>query len=264
VDASTEVILILDEVNATFDQVNFGRDGIVKFLTENHGNLTHPTTLGFFAESGLQLQTQPSVDGNAMAAAIQQQAQGLRILGRAEQERLKRSQDAIDDLIARERNKPGRKLVVWVSPGWPLLSQRRDDLIPKQQQEVFNSVVKLNTELRLAQITLYSADPLRGGGGGERTVFYQNFTKGLAKPNGAEFGDLGLQVLAEQTGGRAIFGSDAMAKMIDECVQEIEGTYSLAIMPAPGEGKVQFHGVEVRVEKQGLKVRSRDGYYTFP
>lgn len=80
VDASTEVIFILDEVNASYEKVIYARQGIEKYLQQNNGQLDHPVSVGLFTDSGLQLQTQPSVDGNALAAALEQQGQTYRAI----------------------------------------------------------------------------------------------------------------------------------------------------------------------------------------
>ena len=270
VDASTEVIVVLDEVNAPFNRVTYAREGIESFLRENGGNLVHPVALAFFSENGLQVQTKPAVDGNAIADALRAQGQSFRMLDRGTgfygaEERLKKSMDALDSLIVQERGKPGRKMVIWVSPGWPLLSGLRDSLSEQQQQRVFGSVVGLTTALEQARMTLYSVDSLGAEGvGTNRTSFYQNFTKGLTKPGDAQTGDLGLQVLAEQTGGRAIFGNDAIASSLDHCVGDLDVFYTLVIGAAPTEKANDFHGVEVKVGTAGVKVRTRDGYYAKP
>jgi hypothetical protein len=54
---------------------------------------------------------------------------------------------------------PGRKLLVWISPGWPYLVSGMDrELASKRQkQELFNSIVALSDGLRRARITLYDS-----------------------------------------------------------------------------------------------------------
>jgi VWFA-related protein len=270
VDAGTEIILILDEVNTTFQKVSYAQDGIKKFLTQNHGELSHPVSLAFFTDSGLQVQTQPSVDGNALAAALDQQEHGLRNIGSTAgfygaEDRLRLSMDALESLIAQEQRKPARKMVIWVSPGWPLLSGARSTLSPAQAQHAFDSVVRLSTSLRQARMTLYSIDPLGvAGAGSERTTFYENFTKGLIDPKHAELGDLGLQVLATQTGGRVIFGNDSIVNSIDHCTADLDAFYILSIDPAPAERPNEYHSLEIKLEPKGLTGRTRTGYYAQP
>ncbi len=61
-----------------------------------------------------------------------------------------------------EREKPGRKIVLWVSPGWPPLvglENERDAKLRQLQEEVFGNVVEVSTQLRQGQITVFSLDP---------------------------------------------------------------------------------------------------------
>lgn len=269
VDDSTVIILVLDEVNTPFEQVTYGRDQIERFLKQNQGTLAHPVSLAFLSDSGLKMQTQPSVDGGALVAALAKEGQAFRIVERDTQfglsQRLQISQDGLDSLIIREEAQPGRKMVIWISPGWPLLSGPNIDLLASQQKRIFQSVVGLSAALAQARITMYSIDPLgEVGVGGERSSFYKNFTKGLMKPDGADLGDLGLQVLATQTGGRAIFGDDTIQSSLNRCVADLEAFYTFSIQKDVSKQPNQFHSIEVKMTPPGLKARTRNGYYAQP
>jgi VWFA-related protein len=270
IDAGAEIFLIVDEVNTTYEKVSYGLAGVKNFLAENNGALTHPVSLGFFSDSGLQVQTQPSVDGKALIAALDQQERGFRTIGRGQgfygaQDRLRLSIDALESFITQQKDKPGRKMVIWISPGWPLLSGPRVSLSESQEQHTFDSVVRLSTDLRQARITLYSIDPLGvAGAGGTRTSFYENFTKGLTDPKHADLGDLGLQVLATQTGGRVIFGNDTIVNSIDHCTADLNAYYTLSIEAAPAERANEYHGLEVKLGPPKLTARTRTGYYAQP
>jgi len=268
VDASTEIILVIDEVNEAYDKVIYARQGVKNFLRQNNGELTHPVALAFLTESGLNVQTQPSVDGNAIADAIDKQTQAWRMHGEGTgfygaEDRLKMSKDALDPLIGQEKSQPGRKMVIWISAGWPLFNGTVENLSPKQQQQVLDSVVGLSTALREARITFYSVDPL-GADVGERTTYYQNFIKPLYSPAQAEMADLGLQVLVAQTGGRAIFGNDTILNSINHCVADLNAFYTVFLEAAPADHPDQFHELTIKLAPQGLKARTRNGYYAQP
>ena len=268
VDASTEIIFIFDEANTTYDRVVYAREGIENYLKQNNGQLGHPVSLGLFTDSGLQLQTQPSINGSDLAAALEQQGRSYRAVASGavggDFQRLQLSLNALKTLVTQEQSKPGRKMVIWVSPGWPLISGPRETLTSKQEQQVYDTVVGLSSDLRQARITLYSVDSLGAAGTGERSVFYENFTKGLTKPDNAAFGDLGLPVLVTQTGGRAIFGNDSIANSINHFVADLGAFYTLTVEAASADHPNQFHELTVKVATPGLKVRTRNGYYTQP
>jgi VWFA-related protein len=269
VDASTNVIIILDQVNTPFEKVTFARQGIQQFLQQNGGRLNHPVTLGFFTEQGLQLQTQPSIDGNALSAAIDKQQQSFRLLESGAQfggaQRLTLSLDALDSLIATEKTRPARKLVLWVSPGWALLAGGRNVLTAGQQQQTLKTAIQLSTGLRQARITLYGIDPLGLAGVGTGAArYYEDFLKPLTDPNQAAIADLSLQVLATQSGGRVLFGNDLIQNYLNRAVDDLSAFYTLTIDPAPSTQPHQFHTLTLQLPNPNLKPLTRNGYYSQP
>ena len=269
VDASTAVILILDEVNATYAEVIDARHWMEKFLKQNGGQLQHPVVLGILTDDGLQLQSQPAVDGDALADALEKQGQAYRTVEQGtmfgESTRLRISQDALGVLIERERKQPGRKMVIWVGPGWPLLSGPSVALTSEQEQRVYHSAIRFSTGLREARITLYSIDTMGPFEGGTmRTTYYENFTKGLTKADGAMLGDLSLQVMDVQSGGTAIFGGETIQGSLNYCVRDLKAFYTISIEGGGLKGDNMYHTLEVRMKPAGLKARTRTGYYAQP
>ncbi len=172
---------------------------------------------------------------------------------------------AITQLAQFEATKPGRKIVIWISPGWPILSGPRIDLTPKQQQGIFSSVVGLSASLRRAGITLYSIDPLGTADSGSLQVtFYEEFLKGVIKPQNVQIGNLALQVLAVQSGGLALHGNNSIVAGLDRCIADTNAFYVLTIEAAPGEHPNEYHDLQVRTATPGLTARTRTGYYAQP
>jgi hypothetical protein len=185
------------------------RPQIEKFLRAHDGHLAYPTSLAVVTDTGTQVQPDFSTDGNALSASLEKYEVGLRVIRRSAgfygaEDRLQISLQALSSLISRESQQPGRKIILWVSPGWPLLSGPRVQLGSKQDQQLFAEIVNLSTQLRQNRITLYSVDPLGAGEGVMRANYYKDFLKGVQKPSQVEIGDLGLQVLAVQSGGQAL------------------------------------------------------------
>ncbi len=164
-DPPVEVILLVDEVNTTISKVAFDLEEIEKFLRRNGGKLARPVSTVIFSDSGIMIGDTSSRDGNAVIADLKQKKTGLRTIGRAQGfygagERLQLSINSLEQLADYEAPRPGRKLVVWISPGWPLLSGPEVMLSSKQQQTLLNSIVAVSDRLRKARISLYDVDPL--------------------------------------------------------------------------------------------------------
>jgi VWFA-related protein len=265
-----EVILVVDAVNTSFITVSYERSEIVRFLGQNGGKLAQPVSIIFFKDTNTEMQRAPSRDGNALIAEFDKYVTGLRTINRSAgfygaQDRLNLSLRAIGGLAAYEATKPGRKLVIWISPGWPLLSGPRIQLTGRQEEGVFGSVVALSAGLRKAGITLYSIDPLGAADAGSlRSFYYENFLKGVTKPNNVVFGNLGLQVLAVQSGGLALRSSNDITAEIDRCAADASAYYEVSFDSPPAEHPNEYHGLQVNVDKPGLTVRTHTAYYAQP
>ncbi len=265
-----EVILLVDAVNTSFNNVGYEREQIVKFLRRGGGQLARPISLVFFTDSGAAISNAPTKDGNALAEQLNRNQTGIRAIGRSQgvygaDERVKLSLHALQQIVDRETARPGRKLLVWISQGWPLLSGPRIVLSPKSQQGIFNSIVGLSDGLRRARITLYAVDPLgTADAGGLQTSYYKEFVKAVKKSSQAQIGNLGLQILAIQSGGRVLNSNNDIGGEIATCIADAKAFYVLGFDGVPGDGPNDYHALEIKVDKPGAVARTRSGYYAQP
>ncbi len=184
------------------------REQIVNFLQKGGDKLPLPTSLIFFSDKGATVPSTPSLDSNALIALLRENKNAQRTMTRSQgfygaSDRMQLSLRTLEQIAEYETAQPGRKLLIWISPGWPLLTGPRIELTNKDQQQVFNTIVALSTNLRAAQITLYSVDPLGTADAVTlRTSYYETFLKGIKRPSQVQFGNLALQVLAYQSGAK--------------------------------------------------------------
>jgi hypothetical protein len=71
----------------------------------------------------------------------------------------------------------------------------------------------------------------------------------------------GAEILASDTGGFSVRGTNDFAAGIVRIGRESESYYLLGYVPAPRIAEGRFHKIEVRVRGKGLVVRARKGYY---
>ncbi len=268
-EAPIEVILVIDAVNAPFQNVGYERVQIDKFLHDEGGNLAYPMVLAAFTDRGMEVVGGFSSDGNALSGSLDKANIGLRDMGRSAgyngaTERLQLSLAALHQLVTSAVKRPGRKIMVWVSPGWPLLSGANTQLDTKQQQQVFANIVSLSTQLLRGRITLYSIDPVGPNGSNAADWAYEQFLKGVTKPGKAMIGDLGLPVLAIQSGGVAVSFTNGIADKLHKCLAEAAPYYEISFDPPAAKGRDEYHHLEIKVAKSGLIARSRQGYYAQP
>ena len=266
-DSKAQVIIILDAVNIDYERVAFAREEIDKYLRSEGGQLTHPTAFGLLTDGGMKMQEQYSTDGNSIAAAVDANITGLREIRRSSQyggfDRFNISIKGLAELVEREVSAPNRKIVLFVSPGWPLLSSPgiENSLDSKQQKQLFDSLVNLTTQMQRANITLYTVNPLGTGESEVRASYYESFVKGVSESRKMEPGNLALQVLSVQSGGRAIDFDNDVSAVLRQCVADTQNYYEISFEPAPPDPKNYYHRVELKVGKPDLTARARTGYY---
>jgi VWFA-related protein len=269
-----EIVVVIDTINADPLKAEMEREGIKKFLQMNGGKLATPVSVVLVSDSPTQLRSKASTDGNALAAVVDQYTIGRRTVNRSQgifgvAERFEMSMKALDSLAAYEAGKPGRKLMVWISPGWPLLSAAATDVTSQDQQHIFHSIVGLSTQLRQDHIILYNVET-RGVAGTSTGQYYnyEQFLAGVKSPNQAYPPTLSLQVLAVQTGGRVFNRSNdlpgAIADEIAKSASDASPFYVLLFQPGRADRANEYHSLEVKVAKPGVIARTRTGYYAQP
>ncbi len=262
-----EVILSLDEVNADYGTAVMQRDGVVRFLRSNDGKLPYPTAIEILTDRGAQVVQDFSTDGTLAANALAHSTIDRREIDRGTSfgdfDRVRISLAALQHLTQLAPTMPGRKIVLWISPGWPLLSGRNFPIDTKMQQDLFQEIVYFSTQLRLADVTLYNINPIAIQQM-RATAYYEGFVKGVAKPSEILVGNVGLQVLAVQSGGQVVESSTDVAGMIQKCLADLGAWYEITIQAATPDRPNEYHHIEVKVERKGLNVRTRDGYYSNP
>ena len=262
-------ILVVDAVNTNFTRVAYVRGQVEKFLKANGGRLEQPTTIAILTDKGAEISPGFSKDGNALNAALQHADIGLREIRRdsgiwGADERVQISLTALQQIIDYGGTLPGRKIVMWISPGWPLLSGARIELDSKQQKQIFGDVVSYSAKMQKANVTLYNINPLGPEENLLRADFYQSFLKGVSKPGQTDVADLSLQVLAEHSGGLVATSNSDVAGNLTRYTEDAKTWYELTFDTAVPEQPNEYHHIEVSVDKPGVTARTRDGYYAQP
>ncbi len=264
-----EVILVVDSVNASYEHLGYERNEIDKFLRADGGTLAHPVSVAILSDSGMQLQEGSSTDGNAVSASLDKDIIGLRDINRSAgfwgaDEQFETSLQGLRELVARVSALPGRKIILWVSPGWPLLSGPDVELDSTEQEQLFADIVGTSNQFLQGRITLYSVDPIGTADIGFRTFYWKDFVKGISKPSQVQVGNLALEVLATQSGGLALNSSNDVSSLLHESFADSAHYYEISFVPAPGQKRDEYHHIEIRLAKSGLTARTRQGYYAQP
>jgi VWFA-related protein len=290
-EAPVTVILLVDTLNLPERMASYERREVERFLQQNGGHLAQPVSLLEFSNMGILTVGQPSDDGNTLAAEFAHN-NNLEWIRRVPGELRGESLDtllveppglsalkALGDIATTERQLPGRKLLIWVGPGWAVGSGAyMDSMEPKQN--TFDAIEWFSTLLREARISLYSFSVGETNADG-RSLNYLSFLSGVKSVQQATFMHLNRKVLAVQTGGRVLapsadlIGSPGPALtdfkpnadlvlQINSCIREASTFYTLSFDPSYAGHLDEYHDLKVQVDNQGLTVRTTTGYYDQP
>jgi VWFA-related protein len=259
-----EVILLVDALNGGLTQLGMAREQIQQFLTANGGHLAQPVTLMLLTEAGLRVQPRSSTDGNALVTVLNQITASVHTLSSAmgtdaQVERFQRSAKALALIADNESKRPGRKLLVWVGPGWPQL-QAEVFLYSKRNQEMnFDSIVSILTRLREGRLEIFSV-----GGGAE--YYFQDHLKPVRTDAQANPPNLSLQVLAVESGGMTIDPGNVtgVAGQLSRIVESAGAFYTISFDPPAAEHPNEYHELKVQVDQPGVTARTIAGYYDQP
>lgn len=264
----TRVVIVVDQLNVETRGLSNEQAQVVHFLRSQQGPLPFPTALGVLTQKGLELQPTFSTDGHLLADSLDKLGLSLRTLtnhtgfyGAAERQQI--SLNALGGLVARLASLPGRKAILWVSPGWPILSGPDIMLSGDEQNAIFHQAVAFSDGMRIGHITLDAIDPVGPVESVGRELYYEDFLDGASKPSQAQLGDIALQVLAIQSGGRAVNSNDAAATIADSYAA-LKGNYEAAFQMPEGESPNEYNRLTVKLDQPDLTARTRTIYYAAP
>ena len=230
-----EVVLVIDAVNVEGRELAIAGEEVKKFLKADQGRFGYATTFAVLTETGIQFHLGFSKDGKAISSALDHFKIPRRSMTAA---RFDSSFKGFAQLLAEERERPGRKLIVWVSPGWPVVQHTLD---AKQRQNIFENVVEISNQLREGQITLYSVDPsgtadTEPGLTDPPTIHLRPsgqpaYRGGPNNSSEVELGHLALPVIAVQSGGLALHSGNEMVSALRRCVAGAGTYYKISFNP---------------------------------
>ncbi|HVR28806.1 MAG TPA: VWA domain-containing protein [Thermoanaerobaculia bacterium] len=185
--------------------------------------------------------------------------------------------DALGRIVENLAGSPGRKAVVYVSDGIPMIVGEDMFYLVTQRHERRMSLTEM-TEYDLSR----RFRQLAANANANRVTFYTIDARGLtvsssATVDQAHIGSAGqmgfidtinnsnlqspLQLLAEETGGRAILNANRVLPDLLKMGRDFRNYYSLGYAP-PVAGDGRYHRIEVRLRSkgQGYQIRHRSGY----
>jgi VWFA-related protein len=294
---ATEVLIVLDAVNSTTQELQQERQAIFNYLAHSRGPLPYPTGFALWFNGHMKAAT-ATTDRNALGRAFVSLTKGMHsnacaasdtgvkqaantgkeafrlvssnsssnAFSDCERVHFRDSLSALDGLAQQQRAIGGRTILIWVGPGWPLLSEIPVERLSAATRSVlFDNVVDLLHDFREAQVTVDVVAPPDEAGEKQLSIFDVNsLGAGANSAQEARPANLALPVLATETGGRVLTTSHDMNADLLSCVRDADSYYTITFQQMRATSSHELHKVAVKVVRPGLDVRTLSAYYAEP
>jgi VWFA-related protein len=180
--------------------------------------------------------------------------------------------DALKNLVTSLAGMTGRKAVVYVSDGLPMIVGE-DVFYAVQNKYPGTSIISENSEFDTSR----RFDELTAQANANRVTFYtidagglRTYSSTTAENQTAGQGvyidsinisnlQSSLQMMAEKTGGMYVINANNVGPQLDRMADDFNTFYSLGYTP-PHVGDGRFHKISVKVKRKGVTARCREGY----
>jgi VWFA-related protein len=295
------IALVVDDIGLSFEGANMARKALTKFVDEQMqpGDLVAilRTTAGIgalqqFTSDKRQLyaaieRVRGSLIGHSGVGLFgplgPPDAEGGRAVGRARDADRRSPEDEINEfreelfaigtlgalnyVVRGLRDLPGRKAVVLLSEGLPIFDSRGSG------DRILESLRRLTDLANRAAVVIYTMDtrglqPFGLTAADDTSRYSLDQLERILSDRSQDYFESqnGLNYLAQQTGGMFIHDTNDLSGGFRRILEDQKGYYLIGYRPDestfdPATGGRRFHKISVKVNRPGLRVRSRTGFY---
>jgi VWFA-related protein len=266
-------VLVFDEVDTPFHQLAYARPMMEKYLKAQPAVLPVPTLFvaaGYSRMVVLHDYTQSRAD---LLESVQKHTADLdftqivnTLNGGAggSENGLVKTLGAMLQIAQSVAGIPGRKNVIWVGTGYNK-AYDLNHMSETDHDKVVAKIKQVTDKMLQARVTLYIIDPggpIKADDPTEDTLDPSNVSSSGSAIG--DFGDnMGMNTFADNTGGRVLGGRNDLDAQVAQVSQEGTEYYTLSYVPGgESEAAQPFRKIKVVVNVPGLRVITREGYFT--
>jgi len=262
-------ILVLDELNSTFQDSAFSRQQMVKYLQSQPAVLKQPTVLMVAMNTTFQQLHDYTQDRDALIEAVKKHMpeypwamMGSGKSGPGAVERMAQNLAALQQIAQASSGTPGRKNLIWVGNGFPSA-----DLVGMPQDEadtIQEAYRRCTNRLMAARVTMFTINPTA-----DTTVTVEaddtadlDSTGDEGGPDPMGDGAVSFSSFAADTGGIAYMGRNDLNHVMDEGIARGQEYYTMSYSPTNmSEEAAKFRSIKIVMVDKNLRALTRDGYY---
>jgi VWFA-related protein len=295
-------VILLDGLNTAFTDQHYAKEALIKFLNQiQPGDRVAIYTL----TNGLRVLHDFTADTESLLAVLakhrNQESSALSASSYDDANTgddnldafLDRSNDAIANFYQARRvettlsaleaiarhlaGMPGRKNLIWLSGGFPVIvGQNVDGSLSNDFQTFSDQIQRAMRTINDVGLAIYPVDA-RGLMGPFATMPSMSPSSRGGNPNrrGPQPVDQRAQnqmlqtqgtmrEIADGTGGRAFINTNDLTGAIRRAMSDARVTYVLAYTPSHDQWDGKFREIKIKLKRPSLEARYRKGYYAYP
>lgn len=266
IDAPPPATLVLDQLNTKSEDLMFAVEKIRDFVRAQPPHLAQPTSLYSLTKRGLELLAPPTQDRDSLLAVFKKSIVELPphslesggVQGGAD--RLVTSLLALDEMALGSAHQKGRKNIIWIGNGIPILSASGVDL--SNRARFLDWVHYTVNWLEESQTTVYTVNPAGLEVAPETRAV--DLGSALVPQTGLTLSDLVFESLAPESGGAIFRSRNDVDVAIAIALRDGFSSYTLSYYPRNDKWDSKFRRIRVIVNRDSLTARTQRGYYAFP
>jgi VWFA-related protein len=262
-------ILVLDELNSTFQDSSFVRQQMVKYLQAQPAILKQPTVLMVAMNTKFQQMHDYTQDRDVLIDTVKKHMpeypwamMGSGKGGAGAVERMAQNLAALQQIAQASTGTPGRKNLIWIGNGFPSA-----DLVgmPQDEADTITAAYKRCIDrLLAARITMFTINPTA-----DTTVTVEaddpedlDSTGDEGGPDPLGEGAVSFSSFATDSGGIAYMGRNDLNNVIEEGIERGAEYYTLSYSPTnKSDEKADYRSIKIVMKDPNLRAVTRAGYY---
>lgn len=263
-------IIVLDELNTSFQDMAFARYALKKYLNAQHQEPLAPTMLIAVSFNKFTVLRDYTQDRSAILASLDYHLTSYPWnldRGEGKIRTLTLSLGALEQVAQATVGHPGHKNLIWVGKGFPGVGLISSSLGENAAPGITSAMQQAVNMLRDSRMTLYTIDPTILTSAMAVTTEVES-VPGQADTPGAPMPDpfesyASFPALAKTSGGKAFYSRNDIDREIDESVRDGLNYYTISYRSTHESDEAKsYRKIHIGFTVPGLHAAYRDGYFS--
>jgi VWFA-related protein len=265
-------ILVLDELNSSFEDFAYIRYEVRQFLMAQPPQLSSPAELMLIGNRSLDMLQGYTRSRADLLHALDHLPSALPFKemnrGNFFWELFDQSMNAIQLIALQNKDVPGRKNIIWIGHGGPGLAfgptQRAEGKLGDEMQQYMHSITNMLVDARISLFVIYPGLPGRARVNLNRSRFPGSDQMSAYAEIGDDdpfAGDVNFGVLVNETGGKLFYNRNDLDTEMKQSETIGSEYYTLTYQPQDVEPDGKFRRIRVTLRDRNLHAVTKAGYF---